>query len=211
MKKASPGAPPKGQGAAQAPPTRSQIFTALAQGLEIPQVQARFGLTRAQLQLLFKEVADLYRGQETGPPESPNREAGYWQLHCDGASRGNPGPAGAGIVLTNPQGTLEVEESRYLGETTNNVAEYRALLLGLAVAQTHGVRKLRIFADSQLLVEQLNGRYRVKSAHLFPLWQQAKKELQKFEAHAISHVDRELNSQADRLAREAVDQRAESS
>jgi len=200
VKKTSPAAPPEAK-VRQAPVHRWEIFAALAQGLEIPQVLARFRLTRAQLQLLFKEVAEQYRGQETG----------FWELFCDGASRGNPGPAGAGIVLTNPQGNRKVEESLYLGETTNNVAEYRALLLGLQVAAAQGARKLRVFADSQLLVEQLNGRYRVKSEHLLPLWQQARKELQKFEAHAISHIDRALNSQADRLARQAIDQRAPSS
>ena len=130
-----------------------RIFAALAQGLDLPGVRERFGLTPEALQELFREAADLFR----------DREEGFWRLRCDGASRGNPGPAGAGMVLFDPQGRLQVNTGRYLGETTNNVAEYQALLLGLAEAHRLGVKKLRILADSELMVKQLNGRYRVKA------------------------------------------------
>jgi ribonuclease HI len=181
--------------------SRWEIFAALAQGLEIPQILARFRMSREELQHLFREVAEYYR----------EREVGFWRLYCDGAARGNPGPAGAGAVLHSPGGKQPVREGLYLGETTNNVAEYQALLLGLRLAQAHGAKKLKIFLDSQLLVEQLRGRYQVKSPHLLPLWRQAKEELQKLEAYAISHVERALNSQADLLARQAIDQRPPSS
>jgi ribonuclease HI len=174
---------------------RAAIFAALAQGLKISQVLARFGLTREQLQQLFQEVANHYRRQEEG----------FWRLYCDGASRGNPGPAGAGAALYTPQGELAAQQGEYLGEATNNVAEYRALLLGLKLARDLGLSRVHVFADSELLVRQLTGRYRVKSPHLFPLWQQAKKELQNFEACAISQVARAENRLADALANRAID------
>jgi ribonuclease HI len=110
--------------------------------------------------------------------------------------------------LHDPQGRLKVNTGRYLGETTNNVAEYQALLLGLAEARKIEVQKLRIFADSELMVKQLNGRYRVKSPHLIPLWREALSALKKFEAWAIAHVPREENHLADEAANRAIDQKA---
>lgn len=178
---------------------RARIFHALAQGMEIPEVLKRFQLTRDDLQALFLEVGEFYQAQE----------GGYWRLFCDGASRGNPGPAGAGAVLLDHIGNLQGRAARYLGKATNNVAEYQALLLGLEMALGRGVKRLKIFSDSQLLVEQLNGGYQVKSPQLKPLWRQATKELQKFEAYAISHIDRASNAEADRLANQAIDLQAE--
>jgi len=177
---------------------RAAIFQALAQGLDLPGVRERFGLTPEELQGLFRDAAELYR----------KREAGIWRLHCDGACRGNPGPAGAGIVLHDPQGRLRVRKGRYLGETTNNVAEYQALLLGLAEARKLEVKKLRILADSELMVRQLTGRYRVKSPHLLPLWQAALQALKDFDAWVVAHVPREENRLADEAANRAIDQKA---
>ena len=177
---------------------RAAIFAALAQGLDLPGARERFDLTPEALQEVFREAADLFR----------NRGDGVWLLRCDGASRGNPGPAAAGIVLYDPQGLLRVNTGRYLGETTNNVAEYQALLLGLAEAHRLEVHKLRIFADSELMVKQLTGRYRVKSPHLIPLWQEAVNALKKFESWAINHVPREENHLADAAANRAIDQKA---
>jgi ribonuclease HI len=177
---------------------RATIFAALAQGMDLPGARERFDLTPEELQELFRDAADLYR----------DRGEGFWLLHCDGASRGNPGPAGAGMVLFDPQGRLMANKGRYLGETTNNVAEYQALLLGLAEAQRLGVKKLRVLADSELMVKQLNGHYRVKSPHLLPLWRQALQALQQFEAYAIMHVPREKNRLADEVANQAIDQKA---
>lgn len=174
---------------------RARIFAALAQGVDIPGVLKMFNLTRDDLLGVFREVAELYQA----------REEGYWRLFCDGASRGNPGPAGAAAILQDPAGNLQGQVSRYLGQATNNVAEYRALLLGLELALSRGVRRLKIFSDSKLVVEQLNGRYQVRSPQLQPLWRQALSELQKFEACAVSHIDRHQNSAADRLANQAID------
>jgi ribonuclease HI len=178
---------------------RARIFTALAQGMDIPEVLQRFQLTRDELQALFLEVVEFFQAQE----------GGYWQLFCDGASRGNPGPAGAGAILQDPSGNLQGQAARYLGEATNNVAEYQALLLGLEMALGRKIKRLKIFTDSQLVVEQLNGGYQVRSPNLKPLWSQAKKELQKFESCAISHIDRALNIEADRLANQAIDRHFE--
>ena len=147
---------------------------------------------------MFREAADLYR----------DRGEAFWLLRCDGASRGNPGPAGAGMVLFDPQGQLQARKGRYLGETTNNVAEYQALLLGLEEARRLGVKKLRVLADSELMVKQLTGRYRVKSPHLIPLWRAALYALKNFEAWAIAHVPREENHLADAAANRAIDQKA---
>lgn len=180
--------------------SRAAVFAALAQGLELPEILERFHLTRKELQSLFQEVADHYRGTEEG----------FWSLYCDGASRGNPGPAGAGLVLYSPQGQIKANLGKYLGQTTNNVAEYQALILGLEKARRLGAKRVQIFSDSELLVRQLTGRYQVKSPHLLPLWRLAQKELQNLEAHAISHIPRELNHQADSLARRAIDQKTSS-
>jgi len=177
---------------------RAAIFAALAQGLDLAGVRERFDLTPEALQELFRDAAGLYRV----------RQEGFWRLHCDGASRGNPGPAAAGIVLYDPQGRVRVNTGRYLGETTNNVAEYQALLLGLAEAGKLEVQKLRIVADSELMVKQLTGRYRVKSPHLIPLWQEAVKALKQFAAWGINHVPREENHLADAAANRAIDQKA---
>ena len=111
------------------------------------------------------------------------------------------------MVLFDPQGRLQARKGRYLGETTNNVAEYQALLLGLEEAQRLGVKKLRVLADSELMVKQLTGRYRVKSPHLIPLWRAALYALKKFQAWAIAHVPREENHLADEAANLAIDQR----
>jgi ribonuclease HI len=175
---------------------RAAIFAALAQGLDLAGVRERFNLTPEALAELFRDTADLYKV----------RQEGFWRLHCDGASRGNPGPAAAGIVLHDPQGRLRVNTGRYLGETTNNVAEYQALLLGLAEARKQEVQRLRIFADSELMVKQLTGRYRVKSPHLIPLWRQAVNALNEFAAWGINHVPREENQLADAAANRAIDQ-----
>jgi ribonuclease HI len=177
---------------------RAAIFAALAQGLDLPTVRERFDLTPQALQDLFRDAADLYRV----------RSEGFWRLYCDGASRGNPGPAGAGIVLHDPHGRLRINTGRYLGETTNNVAEYQALLLGLEEARKLEVKKLRIFADSELMVKQLTGRYRVKSPHLIPLWREALNALNRLEAWDINHVPREENHLADAAANRAIDQNA---
>jgi ribonuclease HI len=126
-------------------------------------------------------------------------------LWTDGAARGNPGPAGCGAILKSPSGDVLDEQSQYLGHTTNNVAEYRALLLGLERALACGVRELEVRSDSELLIKQLRGEYRVRSAGLQPLYTQAKQLISRFASVRLVHVRRELNAEADRLANRGID------
>ena len=123
----------------------------------------------------------------------------------DGGARGNPGEAGCGVVLDLPD--RREEHTLYLGIATNNVAEYAALLAALERAQALGIESLDVRSDSQLLVEQMNGRYRVKAAHLKPLWTRARLLLAGFRRVGIVHVAREANRAADVLANRAMDAR----
>ncbi len=128
-----------------------------------------------------------------------------FHAHVDGAARGNPGPAGAGVHVEAEGELPEEEHFEALGRATNNVAEYRALLLALRRAEERGATEVRIESDSLLLVEQLKGRYRVKAAHLQPLFREALTRAKRFRTFAISHVRREQNKKADRLANLGAD------
>ena len=133
------------------------------------------------------------------------------KLYTDGGSRGNPGPAGYGFVVqnaTDPNAVIILEKcGDYLGLTTNNQAEYHGLLAGLRWLLAHHYQdaKLHIFMDSLLVVNQLNGKFKVKNPRLKPLWQQAQTLLTQFPDHSIHHVLRHLNSEADHLANLAMD------
>jgi ribonuclease HI len=138
-------------------------------------------------------------------PESTLSNAPFAILWTDGAARGNPGPAGIGVMLKTPAGEVLAAEARFLGHTTNNVAEYRALLLGLECALERGVKRLEVRADSELLIKQLLGKYRVKNEGLRPLFQQATELIKRFESVELRHVRREHNVEADRLANQGID------
>ena len=129
-------------------------------------------------------------------------------LRTDGGARGNPGPAGAGFVLEDSSGEVVRSGGRYLGCQTNNVAEYEAIIWGLETALDEGVADLRVCADSQLVVRQLNGQYRVKNEGLKPLYQKAKSLIGRFASVDVTHVRREQNAAADELANEAMDIRS---
>ena len=131
-----------------------------------------------------------------------------WLLMVDGASRGNPGAAGCGAVILDENGAVVKELSRYLDRTTNNVAEYEGLLMGLEVLLQSGAKKIVVKSDSQLLVRQLNGEYRVKDEKLKVLFERAKSLLRQFESCRIVHVRREMNKLADRLANRGIDDAA---
>lgn len=128
-----------------------------------------------------------------------------WTLMVDGAARGNPGEAGCGAVIRDAKGAVVQELSRYLGHATNNVAEYEALLIGLEALLKSGKKQIRVQSDSQLLVRQLNGEYRVKDEKLKTLFERATSLLRQFERYRILHVPREENKLADRLANKAID------
>lgn len=131
-----------------------------------------------------------------------------YTLRTDGGARGNPGPGGAGFVLEDSDGTVVRSGGKYLGCVTNNNAEYEALIWGLRTALDHGVRELRVCADSELVVRQVNGLYRVKNEGLKPLYATAKQLLGRFSSVEVTHVRREANAAADALANEAMDTRA---
>lgn len=128
------------------------------------------------------------------------------RANIDGGSRGNPGPASYGVVIRDPRGEIVARLKKYIGRMTNNVAEYYGLIAALDYAQSHGVRALRIESDSELLVQQMRGRYKVKSADLQPLFERAKKMSQSLDSFRIDHVYREQNREADALANEALDE-----
>jgi ribonuclease HI len=134
--------------------------------------------------------------------------SGALRLHVDGASRGNPGEAGFGVHVTGPDGSEVAALFGYLGKATNNVAEYQALIHGLRFALARGAAAVEVFSDSELLVRQLEGRYRVKNAGLQPLHREAQGLLARFAKARVAHVPRERNREADALANRAVDERA---
>jgi len=138
------------------------------------------------------------------PPE-PKAIAAY-QANIDGGSRGNPGPAAYGVVIRDGKGEIVARLKKYIGSNTNNVAEYFGLIAALDFAQTHGVRALRVESDSELMVKQMRGQYKVKSGDLKPLFERAKKMSQGLESFRIDHVYREQNREADALVNQALDE-----
>lgn len=126
-------------------------------------------------------------------------------LYADGAARGNPGPAGSGALLLDERGEVLAELSLALGTATNNVAEYRALILGLEEARRRGIDRILVRLDSQLVVRQMQGLYKVKHPGLRPLALRAGALLAEFAERTIEHIPREENSRADALANRAID------
>lgn len=126
-------------------------------------------------------------------------------LYTDGASRGNPGEAGAGITICDEEGNELTAAGKYLGQCTNNEAEYRALLLGLSRCGELGCGRVKIHLDSELIVKQVLGAYKVKHPNLVPLFKEVKRLLAGFASYTIRHVRREHNSRADQLANQAID------
>jgi ribonuclease HI len=126
-------------------------------------------------------------------------------VHVDGGARGNPGPAAIAAVIADPDGNVLEERSETIGRATNNVAEYRALLLGIEIAGALGARELELVGDSELIVRQVRGEYRVKDAALRELHGQVAAALQGFDRWSIRNVPREENAHADRLVNEALD------
>ena len=127
--------------------------------------------------------------------------------HVDGGARGNPGPAGFGVVIEDQHGKPIAEFGRYLGHRTNNFAEYSGLIAALSYVVEHGHSALRVLSDSELMVRQMNGVYKVRSPELRPLYEEARRLSRKLQWFRIEHVRREKNADADRLANEAMDRR----
>jgi ribonuclease HI len=127
-------------------------------------------------------------------------------LYTDGACRGNPGQGGAGAVLVDETGEIVATVRHSLGHCTNNIAEYKALIFGLEEALKKRYRRLNIFLDSELLVNQIKGSYKVKNENLKTLMSEVRKLLLYFDSYKVEHIDRSLNHMADKLANEAIDE-----
>ncbi len=126
-------------------------------------------------------------------------------VNVDGGARGNPGPAAVGVVVRNDGGDVIADAAEPIGTATNNVAEYRALLRGIELAAEHGATEVELLGDSELVVKQVRGEYRVKDAGLKPLHAQARQALSAFSAWSFNHVRREHNAEADALVNQALD------
>jgi ribonuclease HI len=133
-------------------------------------------------------------------------ETKLWTAYTDGASRGNPGLAGCGALITSPDGR-EFPFKKFLGERTNNYAEYQALILALGELGKLGAETALIRADSEFMIKQMRGEYKVKNANIIPLYQEAKRLAASIPMIKFEHVRREFNKDADRLANEAIDER----
>ena len=140
-----------------------------------------------------------------GDERSGAKGSGWAVAYTDGGSRGNPGPSGYGVVIQSEHGAVLAELSEFLGMRTNNVAEYSGMLAALEYALEHGLGRLRIVSDSELMVKQMKGQYRVQSPELRPLYDEAKRRAGKLEAFQIEHVLRGKNKKADELANQAMD------
>ncbi len=128
--------------------------------------------------------------------------------YVDGGARGNPGPAGYGVFLQDSAGNKVAELSRYLGRQTNNYAEYSGLIAALEYALEHGYTALRVISDSELMVRQMKGIYKVRNPNLLPLYEKARGLVRQLKSFEIGHVLRGKNRDADRLANEAMDRRS---
>lgn len=127
-------------------------------------------------------------------------------LSTDGGARGNPGPAGAGLVIKDENGNVLLEHGQYLGETTNNVAEYSALIEALKFSKSLGGTDLHISMDSELIVKQMSGEYKIKQPHLQELATNVRGLLAEFNSFEFKHILREYNKEADRMVNQAIDQ-----
>lgn len=195
--------------------TRDQVLRRLAEHLDDETLKRIFP---GQHPEGIRRILTGVRSTENSSPESaapppdpakvpakPSR-AGRCRLFTDGASRGNPGKAGAGAVLLAANGEELATRSVYLGTCTNNVAEYQALLIGLEEALRQGCTDLAVALDSELIVRQIQGRYKVKNEGLLPLFQQVRERLARFATWSIIHVPRAQNARADQLANQGIDQ-----
>jgi len=161
--------------------------------------------TSAPPSLFSEPTPAAVANPETSGQKYPAPKTPWINAHCDGGARGNPGPAGYGAVIQDDHGTILAELSEFLGMRTNNFAEYSGLLACLQYALDHHHPRLRVISDSELMVKQIQGKYKVNSPDLRPLWQEAKNRIARLEAFEISHALRHKNKDADRLANQAMD------
>jgi ribonuclease HI len=181
---------------------RERFLAELASSLDVEATRSRLGLSAAEARAILLSCIPARPPQQAQKKRVVNERC---VVNVDGASRGNPGPAGAGAVIKGPDGEVLKRLTKNLGIATNNVAEYEALILALEEAVSLGCSAVDVFADSELMVKQMRGEYRVKNEALKGLHAIAKKLVESFRDFSISHVRREFNSEADGLANEAID------
>jgi ribonuclease HI len=145
------------------------------------------------------------RNRDLFPAHGASTPEHYLIAHSDGGARGNPGPAGYGVVIQDESGRKVAALSQYLGHQTNNFAEYQGLIAALEFATTHGYKALKVVSDSELLVRQIKGIYKVRNAALQDLHARAQKLMARLDWFSIDHALRQHNQEADRLANEAMD------
>ena len=160
-------------------------------------------MTRAGPVNLEAMTGNLFDGLKNEVPDAA--ADGWFTAHCDGGSRGNPGPAGYGAVIEGPEGSVVARLAEYLGKQTNNYAEYSGLLAVLDWALKNGAKRLCVVSDSELMVRQMKGQYKVKNEGLKPLWAEAQRRVEKLADFEMRHTLRGGNKEADRLANEAMD------
>jgi ribonuclease HI len=192
-----------------ASPSEESVLRHLAHTLSVAKTLQRFSsLTAKGLQeILLRSAQRAEEKKATFQGLPARKEISEFYIQADGASRGNPGKAGVGAVISDAQGRTVKELKCFLGMTTNNVAEYRAVILALEKALELGGGSVTLYLDSELVVRQLRGEYRVREAHLQTLHRRALELLNRFSKYAIHSVPREENRRADQLANEAIDQR----
>ena len=203
------------------PPSDESILRYLSQTLSVSKTLKRFSsLSPRDLQEFFQRAAERAKEdprpalpplppEDSKPsvPDSSVKEFPEVFIQTDGASRGNPGESGAGAVICDSRGRTLKELKQYLGMATNNVAEYRAAILALEKALELGAKRVTLSLDSDLVVRQLRGEYRVREPHLRALHQKAQEVLNRFSQYSILYIPREENRRADQLANEAIDQK----
>ena len=197
--------------------TPAQLLLAIAEHESLEKTCGALGIAReAALRLLngaavaLRTEAPAVKPKSKPPPPAPatgGEPSGRLLIFSDGAARGNPGPSGAGAVITDSTGRAVLARlGRFLGHQTNNVAEYQGLLLGLRHALELGARDIEVRADSQLMIRQLGGQYAVKHAGLKPLHAEALRLLRGFEKFSLKHIPREENGLADEMSNRAIDE-----
>ena len=206
----TPDSLPLFEGKKEAPlPSEKRILQHLSETLSVTKTLKRFpSLTPKLLQEVLQRCAG--RAEEDPRLPAPNLDPGEppeFCIHADGGSRGNPGEAGAGAVISDSQGRTLKELKVYLGIASNNEAEYQAAILALERALELGVRRVTLFLDSELVVRQLRGEYRVREPRLKSLHHKAREALNQFSQYSILSIPREENRRADQLANEAIDQK----
>lgn len=174
----------------------SRFLSDLSETLDIVKTISKLGITR-------KEAASMLKSLVIHPQQAHGGDR--YDIYVDGASRGNPGKAGAGAVIKDSSGKIVRELKKFLGVATNNSAEYRAFIMAIEEAILLKASDIRVYSDSELLVRQLNGQYKVKSPELRELYLRAVELLSGFQRYTVTHIPREQNPLADSLANQAID------